>query len=148
MRYLKMLMLAVLLPLATMADNHEGVEAEIREAEKTFNGAYASNDVDTYFSFYTEDATLYFFGARQRVTDYNEEWHAMIAAGGGVVRNDLSDMQVQVLPGSEAAVATYFVDNESKSPEGETSTAKAFETDVWQKIDGEWKIISMHYTEL
>ena len=60
----------------------------------------------------------------------------------------MSDLQVQVLPGGEAAVATYFVDNEPVSPDGSVAAARAFETDVWQKIDGEWKIVSLHYTEI
>ena len=25
---------------------------------------------------------------------------------------------------------------------------EAFETDVWQKVHGEWKIISLHYSEI
>ena len=40
------------------------------------------------------------------------------------------------------------VDNQTCSPEGEVSTTRAFETDVWQKIDREWKIVSLHYTEI
>ena len=36
----------------------------------------------------------------------------------------------------------------ARSPEGETGVARAFETDVWQRIDGEWKVVSLHYTEI
>ena len=72
----------------------------------------------------------------------------MTTAGGGVVRNDASDLQVQVLAGGDVAVATYFVDNETRSPDGEVTTAKAFETDIWEKVDGDWKIVGLHYSEI
>ncbi len=46
------------------------------------------------------------------------------------------------------AASAAFIDNRTRSPEGEISTARAFETDVWQKIDGKWQIVSLHYTEI
>ena len=70
----------------------------------------------------------------------------MIAAGGGVDKNDTSDVRVQMLPGEDSAVVSYFVDNQSRSPDGEVSSETAYESEVWQKIDGEWKIVSLHYT--
>lgn len=143
------ILLAGLLAISTVFGGDENaVKDEIRAAEARFNGAYASNDYETYFSYYTEDASLYFYGERQVVADYYEEWSAMIKAGGGVELNDMSDLRIQVLPGGDAAVATYFVDNRSRSADGDVTTAKAFETDVWQKTDGTWKIVSLHYTEI
>jgi ketosteroid isomerase-like protein len=73
-------------------------------------------------------------------------WTGLMAAGGGVELNTMSDLRVQILPGGAAAISTSFIDNRTRSPDGTTSTSKAFETDVWQKIDGKWKIISLHYT--
>jgi len=50
------------------------------------------------------------------------------------------------MPGGDVAVATSFIDNRTRSPDGTKSTSRAFETDVWQKIDDKWKIISLHYS--
>jgi ketosteroid isomerase-like protein len=136
------------LSLTAQAEHHESPEAEVRGLVEAFNNAYATNDADTYFSFYAPDSTIYFYGARQDVAAYDEEWHAMIDAGGGVEKNDISDVRLQVLAGGSVVVATYFVDNRSRSPDGQVSSAKAFETDVWEMIDGEWKIVSLHYTEI
>ena len=148
MKRLLTCLVAVLIATSTMAEHHNSAEADVSAAVHAFNEAYATNDVEVYFDHYTDDATLYFFGARQIVADYHEEWSAMVDAGGAVEKNDISDVQVQVMPGDEVAVATYFVDNTTISPDGETSMAKAFESDVWQKIAGEWKIVSLHYTEI
>ncbi len=148
MKKLLICLAAVLITTSTMAEHHNSAEAEVYAAVKAFNEAYATNDVEGYFDHYTDDATLYFYGARQIVADYHEEWSAMVDAGGAVEKNDPADVQVQVMPGDEVAVATYFVDNATRSPDGETAVARAFESDVWQKIEGEWKIVSLHYTEI
>ena len=62
--------------------------------------------------------------------------------------NEMSDLVVQMMPGDEVAIATFFIDNQTRSADGEVSTVRAFETDVWQEIDGKWKIVSLHYSEI
>jgi hypothetical protein len=52
---------------------------------------------------------------------------------------------VQLLPGGGVAIVTSFIDNRTRYPDG-ISEERAFETDVWQKVDGAWKIISLHYS--
>jgi ketosteroid isomerase-like protein len=140
-------LLAVLVCLAAFAAHHEPVDAEVRAAVDGFNEAYTSNDAHTYFDYYADDATVFFSGERQDMAAYEEEWNALIDAGDGVVVNDLSDIVIQVLPGNTVAISTYFVDNKSRF-DGELVAIKAFETDVWNKIDGKWQIVSLHYTEL
>jgi hypothetical protein len=52
------------------------------------------------------------------------------------------------LLGGKAAVASSFVDNSTRSPDGDVRTVRAYESIVWQKIDGEWKVVSLHYNEI
>lgn len=148
MKKLMMCLLVALIPLSALAAHHESVEAKIQALEEAFNGAYASNNVETYFGYYTKDSALYFFGARQPVAAYLEEWSATVASGGGYENYDLSDMRIQVMPGDSVAIATYFVDATSRSPDGELTALRAFETDIWQKIDGKWKVVNMHYSDI
>ena len=148
MRNLLTCIVALLIPFAAMAEHHGPLEAEVRDAVKAFNGAYANDEVDTYFSYYADDAMVYFYGARQDLAAYHDEWAAMVEAGGTVEKNELSDIQVQVMPGGEVAVATYFVDYRLRTPDGELSESKAFESEVWRKIDDEWKIVNLHYSEI
>ena len=133
---------------SAIAEHHAAVEEEVHAAVSGFNDAYATNDVEAYFGYYADDATVYFSGARQSIPAYHELWVELIKAGGGVEANEMSDVKVQIMPSGTVAVATSFIDNVTRSPEGEKSVAKAFETDVWQKIDGEWKIVSLHYSEI
>jgi ketosteroid isomerase-like protein len=58
----------------------------------------------------------------------------------------MSDLQVQVMPSGDVAISTSFIDNRTRSADGATDTSRAFETDVWQKIDDKWKIISLHHS--
>ena len=141
-------LVALLIPLASMAEHHGPVEAEVRDAVEAFNSAYANGEVDTYFSYYADGAMVYFYGARQDLAAYHDEWAEMVEAGGVVEKNELSDIRVQVMPGGDVAVASYFVDYRLRAPDGEISASKAFESEVWRKSDGEWKIINLHYSEI
>ncbi len=141
-------LVVALISFSAMAEHHNSVDAEVRDALNAFNAVYTSNNMEAYFSYYTADATLYFYGARQKVSVYREEWTEVIDAGGGVEMDELSDLQIQMMPSGDVAVATYFIDNRSRDTDGSTATIRAFETDVWQKIDDEWKVVSLHYTEI
>ena len=141
-------LLLLALPFSASADNHGEVPADLQAAIKGFNDTYATNDVDAYFSFYAEGATVYFYGARQDIAAYHNEWDSLMAAGGGVEKNEMSDLVVQMMPSGDIAIATSFIDNRTRYADGTIDEARAFETDVWQKIDGDWKIISLHFSEI
>ena len=141
-------LVASLISFSAMAAHHNSVDAEISDAIKAFNVAYASNDMDAYFGFYADDASIYFYGERHKVSAYREEWTAEIDAGGGVEKNETSDVRVQVMPSGDVAVVTSFIDNRTRGTDGETTTVRAYETEVWQKIDDNWRVVSLHYTEI
>ncbi len=91
---------------------------------------------------------VYWYGERQDLDAYYKEWKELIESGGGVETNEVSQEIFQVLPGGKAVVASYFIINVTRYPEGETIAGNFYETEVWQKIDGEWKVINLHYTEI
>ena len=142
------LMASAVIAPSVMAESPGAENADLHAAIEAFDRAYARNDVEKYFSFYADDATVYFGSARQDIAAYHELWTGLMAASGGVELNDMSDLQVQVMPSGDVAIATSFIDNRTRSPDGTTSTSKAFETDVWQKIEGRWQIISLHRSEI
>lgn len=148
MRTLSTLIFLALMSVQVTAAEHAGVEAEVREAVQAFNAAYLDDEVEAYFGRYADGALVYFYGARQDLSAYRSEWKEMIAAGGGVEKNELSDLRIQVMPGGEVAVASYFVDYALRTPDGALETSKAFESEVWRKIDGAWKIVNLHYSEI
>ena len=148
MRKILSCLVIVLMSSSAMAEHHGAENADLHAAIKAFDHAYANNDVENYFSFYADDATVYFGGARQDIAAYHEMWTALMEAGGGVELNEMSNPVVQVMPSGDIAIATSFIDNRTRAPDGTISTSNAFETDVWQKVDGQWKIISLHHSEI
>ena len=119
--------------------------SEIEKLEVAFNGAYERNELDDYFSYYADDATMWFESGRVSLADYKKSWYELIQGGGGVEKNALSDIRVQVSPGGDAAVATYVVDVVTRQADGTKTKEQAYETDVWYKRDGKWKIVHLHY---
>ncbi|MDX1499312.1 MAG: nuclear transport factor 2 family protein [Woeseiaceae bacterium] len=146
MRRITKFILLAALAVPVLAAEPADLAAEVRAAVQAFNDAYANNAVEAYFDHYADGASLFFYGERHDVSAYHDEWAEMITAGGGVVKNELSDVRIQVLPGDAVAIASYFVDYALRTPDGEVAESKGFESEVWQKIDGEWKVVSLHYT--
>ena len=94
MRNLLSLFVILSITSCAMAAHPDSENAGLHAAIKAFDRAYANNDVERYFSFYADDATVYFGGARQDISAYHEMWTALMEAGGGVELNEMSNLQV------------------------------------------------------
>lgn len=131
---------------ATSSAQAQGPDEEVRMLAVAFNDAYLRNDLEAYFGFYADDATLWFNSGRILLADYRRDWYQLIGEGGRVEKNVISDLQVQIGPGDVAAVATYQLDVVTRMPDGSVTTDHAHETDVWFKRDGKWLVAHVHYT--
>ena len=138
-------LLAFIMPFAAIADRADDVAAEVLDLDKQYNDAYAANELDAYFSYYAPDATLIFDQARTTVPDYRAEWYALIEAGGGVESVVMSDVQTRVLAGGSVVAISYLADTATRSPDGEVTVERAFETDVWEKRADGWKVVLLHF---
>jgi ketosteroid isomerase-like protein len=121
------------------------VGSEIEKLEVAFNLAYEKNDLEAYFSYYADDVTMWFESGRAELSDYKKDWYALIQGGGGVEKNALSDIRVQVSPAEDAAIATYALDVVTRQADGKKTKERAYETDVWYKRDSGWKLVHVHY---
>ena len=142
---MKRLSICLLLAISGYAYG-QNVEATIRDATVEFNRAYENNELDKYFSYYADGATLWFTSGWVELEDYKSDWYELIAGGGGVEEARVSDLKIQVGPGGDTAIATYVADVVTRDADGNRSKERAWETDVWFKRDGEWKIAHIHYT--
>jgi len=141
-------MIATILSLLLSAGGVVQASTKASEIEKlvvAFNQAYERNDLEEYFSYYADDVTQWFESGRVSLADYKKDWYALIEGGGGVEKNAISDLRVQVSPGGDAAVATYVLDVITRQADGKKTKERAYETDVWYKRDGKWKIVHLHY---
>ena len=139
------LILSVFLACSASAAENEAVQKEITELVQKFNEEYKNNNLDAYFSYYADDVTQWWPEGRVSLADYKKQWYELIANGGGVEKNVISDLQVQVGPSGDSAVATYRLDVITRQPNGERTGETALETDVWFKRNGKWQVAHLHY---
>ncbi|MEX2494640.1 MAG: nuclear transport factor 2 family protein [Woeseia sp.] len=121
-------------------------EEEIRTLVVEFNESYLQNELDKYFSFYADDATLWFNSGRSTLKSYRDSWYELIESGGGVRKNAISDIRIQMSPAGDAAIATYQVEVQTEYPGNRLSSQQANETDIWFKTADGWRISHVHYT--
>jgi ketosteroid isomerase-like protein len=138
------LVLAGVLSLARAAEPGS-VELEIEHLEHAVNDAYAANKLDKYFSYYADDLVAIFYNERTTLPAYRKFWSEYIGAGNAVTSVKLADMMIRVSPGGDVAVASYQIDVGNRHADGKVTDEHAFETDVWLKRRGTWKIAHAHY---
>ena len=147
----KLLALAIVLSAALCAAAtaqlaNATAEAEVRAAIVAFNQAYEKNQLDQYFSYYGANASLVFYFERTSLEDYKKMWRQLIADGGGVEKNLISDLQVVANPSGDTAFATYFLQVDTRQPDGKVNKEQANETDVWFKTADGWRLAHLNYS--
>lgn len=121
-------------------------EADVRRIIADYNAAYGRNDLDVYFSYFAPDLTQWYPSGRVDLPSYRESWTRSVKAGNVMEKAEVIDLQVQVSPSADAAVATYLLRTTSKDAKGARETSDNHETDVLFKRGGEWKIVHIHYS--
>src|SRR5262249_25435021 len=91
--------LAVLSSMSAVqaANPPTAVEQEIARLEKDCNDAYAANNLPKYFSYYSEDAVLFFVNERTTVPAYRKLWTEEVKTK-PLEAVKLSDMVIRVMP--------------------------------------------------
>lgn len=126
-------------------------EREVRDTITRLVRAYGVNDLDTYFSFFAEDMTVWWGsnGRNDKPTPkaaYVRSWPEFVKKTGGHESCQLADLRIQVAPSADAAVASYeltcvFKTAPAGSPREATyeMTAVLFRRDQWQVVHFNWR---------
>lgn len=120
-------------------------EQEIRDFEQKYNGAYAANDLPTYFSYLAPDFVQWLPSGRTDKASYQQSWTRFITGGGKVLAADFSDLQIKIGPSGDTAVASYLLHVNTHSARGDSDETFQ-ETDVLFRRDGAWKVVYLHYS--
>jgi ketosteroid isomerase-like protein len=120
-------------------------ELTIRKLERQVNDAYAANNLKKYFGYYAEHAILIFYDKRTDVPAYRKMWTSALKSE-PIEAVRLSDMNIRVLPSSDTVIASYQIDIRTSHPEGVSTDEHAFETDLWSKLAGAWKLVHVHFS--
>ncbi len=150
--YLKKIMIMTLMLMILTSASHademtspEAVSAEVSQAVLAFNQAYEVNDLNKYFSYYEDGATMWFNQDFVAISDYKKDWYQLVESGGGVEKNVLSDLKIKVNPDGNAAVAAYRLEVHTRMPDGKITRDLSQESDTWFKYEGQWRIAHLHY---
>jgi ketosteroid isomerase-like protein len=130
------------LPTFARADS----KTDIDRLEKDFNAAYAANDLDKYFGYYSDDAILWFPEGRTDVPSYKKMWTAYIKNGAQLQAALLSDYHVKFSPQGDAAIVSYLLRVKTLEADKKATDELFQETDVWFKGTAGWKISQVHYS--
>ena len=136
----------IVLGLSTPVLGIAGAEADIEKLEQDFNAAYATNQLDRYFGFYTDDAVFWFPEGRTDVPAYKKEWGAFLKAGGAIMAGTISDLHVKFSPLDDTAIASYVLHLTTRETTKKSHTEDYQESDVWFKTNAGWKITHVHYS--
>lgn len=121
-------------------------KADVEQLEKDFNAAYAANDLDKYFAYYSNDAVLWFPEGRTDVPSYRKMWTAYIKGGARLQSCTLSDYHLKFSPRGDAAVASYLLRVKTLEADKKLTDELFQETDVWFQAAAGWKIAQVHYS--
>ena len=121
-------------------------EKEVADFIRTYNGYYERNDLDAYFGSFDPSLTQWWPTGRVGLKDYETMWRRGFAKGGGVSKAVVSDLQIQVGPSGDAAIATYLL-TVTPRVDGKpgTKVERNQETDVLFKRNGTWKVYHVNY---
>ncbi len=123
-------------------------EDEIRRLEAEVNAAYAANDLPKYFSYYADDLRAMYPDGPTTLPAYKKEWTQFIKDGGAILAFTYTDVQIQVSPAGDAAVATYRAAVRTRNPGKAPVDENYLETDVFFKRGTAWKIVEVHYSQV
>ncbi len=135
------LLIAAAPPIAR-ADSKDDVD----RLEKDFNAAYAANDLDRYFGYYSDDAVLWFPEGRTDVPSYRKMWTAYIKGGARLQSCTLSDYHLKLSPQGDTAIASYLLRVKTLEANKKATDEVFQETDVWFQSAAGWKIAHVHYS--
>jgi len=132
--------------LALAARPRPAGEEEIRALEQRINAAYEANDLERYFSYYAPDFSQFLPEGRSDLAAYRKEWSAYIGEGNRIQKVEISDLQVQLGPAGDTAVASYLLHVRTRLKDGKITDEDNQESDVLFKRGGEWKVVFLHYS--
>jgi ketosteroid isomerase-like protein len=142
-------------PLPRLSAQQDAAAADqaVRETVARLVAAYGENDLDTYFSFFADDMTVWWgtSGRNDRPTpkaQYVKSWPEFVKKTGGHETCRLADLRIQVGPSADAAVSSYELSCVfRKPPPGGNPDATYEITSVLFKRNGLWKVIHFNWRE-
>ena len=135
-------------PSTEAGQDTSDVEQSAVDFVRSLTAAYAANDVEGYFDHYARDMTAFRPAGRYSWDAYHDSWAETVATRGGVAAAEVSDAQVRVSTGGDAAQVSYVLTADYHREGGSVSRSMFQMSTTLMERDGEWKIVHLHFAGL
>ena len=123
---------------------------EVDRSVHAIVAAYATTDVDKYFSYYADDLLICCFrGEPWSKQAYYTFWKQNVASGGGVAHAEVTNLTINVSPSGDSAVAFYqmpCVRRMAAAVAGQDPNITYNMTETWVKRAGKWRVVGLGYS--
>jgi ketosteroid isomerase-like protein len=120
---------------------------ELRKAIRRKNDAYRAGDIAGYFKAYAPDISVYFAGSLMNFEEMRRLTEAQFAGGGKLLEYQIADSDhIAVSAAGDAATVSYPWRERFRFGDGRVTDTEYYETNVWYRRNGEWRMVHIHIT--
>lgn len=121
---------------------------EVDRSVHAIVAAYATTDVDKYFSYYADDMVICCSrGEPWSKQAYYTLWKQNVAKGGGVAQAEVTNLTINVSASGDTAVAFYQMPCVRRMPAaGQDPNVTYNMTETWMKRGGKWRVEGLAFS--
>lgn len=119
------------------------VEKTVREFVAAYSGGPAT--LEKYFTYYADDMTVMRGTGRWTKQGYYTFWKGFNEQGNGTAKASVEDLQVQMSPSNDAAVATFLMPVTPRGQGAQQDITWNMSTTWFKQPDGRWLVKSIAF---
>jgi ketosteroid isomerase-like protein len=105
---------------------------------------YRAGDVQGYLAHYADDLSANYSGVVANSDEARKFIISLFEGDGKTLKFEMGDPKIQFGESTDAAVVSYPWREHFQHPDGHQTDTEYYETDVWLRRNGEWKIANVH----
>ena len=118
--------------------------AELRSIMRRLPDIYRAGDISAYLAHYAPDISANFSGSVMSSDEARKFITSLFEGGGKTLDFQIGDPQMQFSESGDAAIVRYPWRERFLYSDGHQTDTEYYETDVWYRRNGEWKIAHVH----
>lgn len=121
---------------------------ELRAILRKLPDIYRSGDIDGYLSYYAPDVSANYSGLMANAEGTRKFLKSLFEGSGKTLEFYVGEFQMQFDESNDAAVVSYPWREKFQFGDGHVTDTEYFESDVWFRRDGRWKIVNVHQSTI
>jgi ketosteroid isomerase-like protein len=121
---------------------------ELRAIMRRLPEIYRAGDVQGYLAHYAPDLSASYSGVLANSEEARKFMMSLFEGDGKTLKFEMGIPKVQFSESTDAAVVSYPWREHFQYPDGHQTDIEYYETDVWLRRNGEWKIANVHQSTI